>query len=184
MCVCVSVWVCAFVYVCVYLFVCVCVCVTYVCVFVWRVCGGESYCACVSEWVRARQSERERARDCVCGLKAVWVVPVVDVNSDAYQFCEAYLFCSRGINIYANPFYVEPQSFTRMCVFACARVCVCVCEVFTMRYAKTWVVTEEWMSNEWWMTRGLSDSHSVTTEELLVNRLGDYCICYWVTNDE
>ena len=28
---------------------------------------------------------------CVCGLKIVWVVPVVDVNSDAYHFCENYL---------------------------------------------------------------------------------------------
>ena len=32
--------------------------------------------------------------------------------------------------------------------------------------------------------RALSDSNSETTEELLVKRLGDYCIHYWVTNDE
>ena len=30
----------------------------------------------------------------------------------------------------------------------------------------------------------LSDSYSETSEELLVNRLGDYSIRYWVTNDE
>ena len=33
----------------------------------------------------------------------------------------------------------------------------------------------------WGPNGALSDSYSVTTEELLVNRLGDYCICYWVT---
>ena len=30
----------------------------------------------------------------------------------------------------------------------------------------------------WGPNRALSDSYSVTTEELLVNRLGDYCIRY------
>ena len=47
-------------------------------------------------------SECERERHCVYGLKAVRVVPVLDVNSDSYHFCEAYLFCSQGINIHAN----------------------------------------------------------------------------------
>ena len=50
-------------------------------------------------------SECERERHCVYGLKAVRVVPVLDVNSDSYHFCEAYLFCSQGINIHANHFY-------------------------------------------------------------------------------
>ena len=52
------------------------------------------------------------------------------------------------------------------------------------------------LGNEWWttgaltgalpgaltgaLTGALSDSYSVTTEELLVNRPGHYCICYWV----
>ena len=43
------------------------------------------------------------------------------------------------------------------------------------------------MMNNWgpnWGPNGLGDSYSVTTEELLVNRLGDYCIHYWATNDE
>ena len=40
------------------------------------------------------------------------------------------------------------------------------------------------MMNDQGPNRALSDSYSVTTEELLVNRLGDYCIPYWVTNDE
>ena len=41
------------------------------------------------------------------------------------------------------------------------------------------------MSNEWVTNdERRSDSYSVTTEELLVNRPGDYCIRYWVTNDE
>jgi hypothetical protein len=57
------------------------------------------------------------------------------------------------------------------------------------------VVTEERMSNEWWKTRALtgaligalSDSYSVTTQELLVNRLGDTVLWfkelnYWLTN--
>ena len=47
----------------------------------------------------------------------------------------------------------------------------------TIRYAKTWVVTEERMMNDqgpnWGPNGALSESHSVTTDELLVNRLGD-----------
>ena len=40
------------------------------------------------------------------------------------------------------------------------------------------------MMNDQGPNRALSDSYSVTTEELLVNRPGDYCIRYWVMNDE
>ena len=36
----------------------------------------------------------------------------------------------------------------------------------------------------WGPNGTLSDSYSVTTEELLVNWLGDYCTRYWVMNDE
>ena len=32
-------------------------------------------------------------------------------DSNAYHYCEAYLFCSRGINAHANHFYVDPQTF-------------------------------------------------------------------------
>ena len=52
----------------------------------------------------------------------------------------------------------------------------CVCKVFVRNPRKSSYMRPQ--GPNWGPNRALSDSYSVTTEELLINRPGDYCICY------
>ena len=110
--------------------------------------------------------------------KSVFVHPVVCVKS-----------CLRSFFVRKQASYMRPLVGTRL-----------KWQLFNNYWGVTGKHTRgllhSLLGNEWWttgaltgalpgaltgaLTGALSDSYSVTTEELLVNRPGHYCICYWV----